>query len=40
MHGKGIFTWGDGRIYNGQYNNNQKAGYGVFTYANGKIYKG
>ena len=30
MHGKGIFTWGDGRKYEGQYQFDKRHGYGVY----------
>lgn len=32
MHGKGVFTWKDGRKYEGEYKDDQKHGYGVFTW--------
>jgi hypothetical protein len=40
MHGKGVFTWADGRIYNGDYFNDKKHGYGEFTWPDGKKYCG
>ena len=40
MHGKGLFTWPDGREYNGQYIDGTKEGYGEFKWPDGKIYKG
>ena len=30
MHGKGLFTWKDGRIYDGEYNMDKKEGYVYF----------
>jgi hypothetical protein len=32
MHGKGKFTWPDGRSYIGEYCEDKKHGYGVFTW--------
>lgn len=40
MEGKGIFTWPDGRKYNGDYKNDKKEGYGIFEWPDGKKYKG
>jgi hypothetical protein len=40
MHGKGFFTWSDGRKYEGEYVENNKLGHGVFTYPDGRIYDG
>ena len=40
MHGQGVFTWKDGRRYEGAYNNDKKEGYGEFFWPNGKVYKG
>ena len=41
MEGKGKFTWGDGRIYNGPWVNNKRHGNGaVFTWPDGKRYEG
>ena len=28
MHGKGIFRWVDGRVYDGEYLNDKKHGFG------------
>lgn len=30
MHGKGIYTWKDGRRYEGEYLNDKKHGYGIY----------
>ena len=38
MHGYGIFTWADGRIYEGQYKEDTKHGIGTFIWPDGKIY--
>ncbi len=32
MHGKGIYTWKDGRRYEGEYLNDRKHGFGVYTW--------
>jgi len=40
MDGKGVFTWKDGRKYEGEYKNDKKEGYGEFNWPNGKVYKG
>jgi len=35
MHGKGRFTWKDGREYNGEYKDDKKEGFGTFTCSHG-----
>ena len=40
MHGKGVYTWADGRRYEGEYVNDKKHGFGVYTYPDGRSYKG
>jgi len=35
MHGKGIFTWRDGRRYEGDYINDKKEGFGMFEWPDG-----
>lgn len=40
MHGQGIFTWADGRMYQGEYYDDKKQGYGVFTWPDGRKYEG
>ena len=40
MHGRGVFTWSDGKIYDGEYVDDKKEGYGVFKWPDGKLYKG
>ncbi len=40
MHGRGVFTWSDGRMYNGEYYDDKKQGYGVFTWPDGRKYDG
>jgi hypothetical protein len=32
MHGHGIFTWSDGRKYEGAYIDDKKEGYGIFEW--------
>ena len=36
MHGKGIYTWSDGRKYQGYYLNDKKHGFGIYTWADCK----
>ena len=40
MHGKGIYTWKDGRRYEGDYFNDKKHGFGVYAWADGRRYEG
>ena len=40
MHGRGVFTWCDGKIYDGEYVDDKKEGYGVFKWPDGKLYMG
>jgi len=40
MHGKGIYTWQDGRRYEGEYVDDKKHGYGIYTWADGRKYEG
>jgi hypothetical protein len=40
MHGKGVFTWPDGRKYEGDYLDDKKEGFGVFYWPDGRMYKG
>jgi len=40
MHGYGVFTWEDGRVFSGNYVMDKKEGYGVFVWPDGKEYKG
>jgi hypothetical protein len=35
-----VFTWPDGRKYDGQYSDDKKSGYGTFTWNDGRKYKG
>ena len=36
MHGSGVYTWKDGRMYEGDYENDRKHGYGIYTWNDGK----
>lgn len=38
MEGKGVFTWVDGRKYEGEYLDDKKHGYGKFIWPDGRIY--
>lgn len=40
MHGKGIYKWGDGRIFEGQYVDDRKQGIGIYLWADGRAYHG
>ena len=40
MHGEGVFTWPDGRRYEGEYRNDLKDGYGTFKWRDGREYSG
>jgi len=40
MHGKGIFTWADGRVYTGEYYEDKKHGFGKVEWPGGKAYEG
>ena len=40
MHGKGVFSWPDGRKYEGEYLNDLKHGQGKFEWPSGKMYDG
>ena len=40
MDGKGLFTWPDGRKYEGDYLNDKKHGFGIFTFKDGRVYEG
>ena len=40
MHGYGLFTWADGRKYEGQYFDDKKEGRGVFTWPDQRKYDG
>lgn len=40
MHGKGVYTWDDGRKYEGSYYKDKKHGFGIYKWADGRIYEG
>ena len=40
MHGQGEFKWGDGRKYQGGYNEDKKHGHGCFEWPDGRKYSG
>jgi hypothetical protein len=40
MHGKGVFTWSDGRRYEGSYIDDKKEGQGMFEWPDGRKYIG
>lgn len=40
MHGQGVYTWQDGRKYEGSYNHNKKHGKGTYTYSDRSKYTG
>ena len=40
MHGQGVYSWADGRKYEGDYKDDKKHGYGIQTYPDGRSYKG
>ena len=40
MHGQGVYSWADGRKYEGDYKDDKKHGYGIYTYPDGRTYKG
>ena len=40
MHGFGVYTWADGRCYEGEYLNDKKHGFGKYIWADGRQYIG
>ena len=40
MHGKGTYTWKDGRKYEGDYEMDKKHGFGIYLWADGRKYEG
>ena len=40
MHGRGVYTWKDGRKYEGEYLHDKKHGHGVYSWADGRKYDG
>ena len=37
---KGIYTWKDGRKYEGEFKDNFKYGYGIYEWGDGRKYEG
>lgn len=40
MHGKGIYTWKDGRKYIGDYLYDKKHGHGIYLWTDNRSYIG
>ncbi len=40
MHGRGIFKWPDGRVYDGDYAHDKKHGFGRVCWPDGREYEG
>lgn len=40
MEGIGIYTWNDGRRYEGEYKDDKKHGYGIYLWADNRKYMG
>jgi hypothetical protein len=40
MHGFGVHTWEDGRVYEGQYMNDKKHGHGKYRWPDGRVFEG
>ena len=40
LHGRGVYTWPDGRKYDGEYKDDKKDGQGTYTWPDGKRYEG
>ena len=40
MEGDGVYTWKDGRRYEGEYMRNKKHGKGTYIYSNGSVFEG
>lgn len=36
MHGRGRYTWKDGRKYDGEYDHDRKHGYGLYLWNDGR----
>ena len=39
-HGKGTYSWNNGSVYSGDWENNKITGQGVYKWHNGKEYTG
>jgi hypothetical protein len=40
MEGMGIYTWADGRKYEGEYKDDKKHGFGIYLWADRRLYQG
>lgn len=40
MEGVGVYTWSDGRKYEGEYKDDKKHGYGIYIWADKREYQG
>ena len=40
MHGNGKLTFNDGKVYEGEFKNNNREGYGKFIFNGGRSYEG
>lgn len=40
MHGRGVYEWGNGSKYEGEYELDKKHGYGEYSWADGRKYIG
>jgi hypothetical protein len=40
MEGMGLYTWNDGRSYEGFYKDDKKHGFGIYIWADGRKYEG
>lgn len=40
MRGQGTYTWNDGRIFTGEWLNNNMHGFGLYKWPNGSTYEG
>jgi len=38
MEGVGIYTWADGRRYEGEYKDDKKHGFGIYSWADQREY--
>ena len=38
MHGKGVYTWADGRSYEGDWEENNMHGKGLYAWDDGRSY--
>jgi len=40
MHGQGLFTWADGRMYDGDYFDDKQHGEGIYLTSKGEVKRG